>query len=287
MPFNNWYDYHLFMMNADGTGSTEITKNYWCSTCDEGSFAPSWSPDGSRIAFACGYWDNTLGDWSYRVNTASLCVVDATGKNFRQLTSPTEIFPPAWLNNSQILYGGSCGSAQLTICLFDVNSTLVTEFSPTQISTSGRTNDEPVVTGDTLFYRTNAGSTHSLRMADLIAGTTPTISTLGTTTTPAHVDVVSDTFNVNNVNYYTVSKNGLRRIAYEDQTNTSCIGGHFTYLYYAPQINNHPSDPPTWTDFGGTTNRFIDDQYCGPDWDGNTTTPTDLWAFRNSADWNP
>ena len=38
-------DFHIFVMNSDGSGQTQVTH-------DGGpNFAPTWSPDGSKIAF--------------------------------------------------------------------------------------------------------------------------------------------------------------------------------------------------------------------------------------------
>jgi Tol biopolymer transport system component len=70
------YDYpykEIFVMNADGTGSRQMTFNR------SEERAPAWSPDGSRIAFIGRV--GTRGG-----NTFEMCVMNADGTNLVQLT---------------------------------------------------------------------------------------------------------------------------------------------------------------------------------------------------------
>ena len=60
----------IYLMNADGTGLTQLTDN------DYEERAPAWSPDGSRIVFQA-----RLGSIRNEV-----CVMDADGTNLVQLT---------------------------------------------------------------------------------------------------------------------------------------------------------------------------------------------------------
>jgi Tol biopolymer transport system component len=76
MPPSNPFNYpekEIFVMNADGTGLTQLTFNTWEER------GPAWSPDGSRIAFIA-----RVGKRGG--NTFEICVMDAGGTNFAQLT---------------------------------------------------------------------------------------------------------------------------------------------------------------------------------------------------------
>lgn len=92
------------------------------------AFAPSWSPDGARLAFLCS-WQALDGGYEY--NQAYLCFQnadDTRGTSFalpRVLGQPVKakIFPPAWLNLQSVWIGGwdSPGTpcAYGTICIYD------------------------------------------------------------------------------------------------------------------------------------------------------------------------
>ena len=74
---NNW---ELFVMNADGTGQTRLTYNSDIDT------KPSWSPDGSRIAFYSGRDGNT-----------EIYVMNADGTGQTNLTdNPKHDSHPSW-----------------------------------------------------------------------------------------------------------------------------------------------------------------------------------------------
>jgi hypothetical protein len=50
--FDDFFQYDVYVMNADGTGQTRLTDG---STHDE---QPVWSPDGTRIAFVRGFFSD-------------------------------------------------------------------------------------------------------------------------------------------------------------------------------------------------------------------------------------
>lgn len=70
-------DAQLWTMNADGSNQTSL------GAAAQGRY-PSWSPDGKKIAFECGY-ENT-----------NICVIDADGSNPVQLTFGGGYRRPAW-----------------------------------------------------------------------------------------------------------------------------------------------------------------------------------------------
>jgi TolB protein len=70
----------VWVMNADGTGRTRLTDH------PAEDFDPSWSPDGSKIAFR-----------SHRDGNVEVYVMDADGTDQTNLTrSPTSDYSPDW-----------------------------------------------------------------------------------------------------------------------------------------------------------------------------------------------
>lgn len=84
----------LYVVNPDGSGFHKI------SAAGVFSGEPSWSPDGTRIAFS----SSRSGE-----GTLSIYVADATGGNGHRLTfDPDDDHDPAWSpNGRQIAYAGT------------------------------------------------------------------------------------------------------------------------------------------------------------------------------------
>jgi TolB protein len=82
----------IFLINADGTGKTQLTFH-------EGrDLSPVWSPDASKIAFYAHSPDETK--WS-------IFVMDANGDNIQQLTNEEDIFdssPTWWPDGTKIVF---------------------------------------------------------------------------------------------------------------------------------------------------------------------------------------
>ena len=86
---------HLFVMNADGSGRTQITDD----AATDG--IPAWSPDGKRIAFD-----------SQRSGNGDIYVMDADGSNVVRLTKDADVEEwPAWSPDGQsIVYSRKTGT---------------------------------------------------------------------------------------------------------------------------------------------------------------------------------
>jgi len=91
------WDYEIYVMNADGTGQTRLTNNAaWDNE-------PTWSPDGTQIAFASGF--AARGD---------IYVMNADGTGQTNLTNgPTWDQSPSWSpDGSKIAFASARGQPE-------------------------------------------------------------------------------------------------------------------------------------------------------------------------------
>jgi Tol biopolymer transport system component len=86
----------IYVMNPDGTGVTRLTNN----TAND--LAPSWSPDGSKIAFHVDY------------DAPDVYVMNADGSGVTQLTYAGDDYGPAWSpDGSKIAFASSSGGVSV------------------------------------------------------------------------------------------------------------------------------------------------------------------------------
>ena len=98
----------IWVMNADGAGQTQLTSN------GEEERGPAWSPDGTRIAYACRLGAPPL---SGRPPTFEICVMDANGGNVQRLTTNTVAdLTPTWSPDGQrIVFHSASQLAEVTV----------------------------------------------------------------------------------------------------------------------------------------------------------------------------
>ena len=99
--------YQIAVMNADGSGQTQLTNG------TDSSFFTGWSPDGSRMTYSCS-------DGSY----LQLCVMNADGTGSIQLTHMTRglLVNSDWSINNRIAYGCDDGAHE-QICTINPDGT--------------------------------------------------------------------------------------------------------------------------------------------------------------------
>jgi TolB protein len=86
----------IFTISADGAVVTNISRD----PADE--FSPTWSPDGSRLA-----WDRVPSDGSAR---AYLVVARPNGPNVVEIRIPADLAPPTWSPDGTRIFSYVTGS---------------------------------------------------------------------------------------------------------------------------------------------------------------------------------
>jgi TolB protein len=107
------------MMNADGTGQEQLTND------GIEKRGPAWSPDGSRILFACRLGARNAAG----VATFEICVMEVANRQITQLTvNAANDLTPTWspdgeaivshrapANQLWVMYADGSGQTQLTV----------------------------------------------------------------------------------------------------------------------------------------------------------------------------
>jgi TolB protein len=77
--------YNIWRVNTDGTGLTPLTS---ATAVGAGSYAPQWSPDGSKVVF---YSSRNLDGTDAQNRTSNIWRVNADGTGLRPITNATAI----------------------------------------------------------------------------------------------------------------------------------------------------------------------------------------------------
>ena len=287
-----------------GTPVRITPANAWYS-----AWAPSWSPDGTRIAFVCSWYDNGEdtsdgNDYAsgYLADMGNLCVIDANGRNFQNTAwqSRARIYPPAWLSNTELVYGGSWTLVDYnanpicpdTLCYFNLQTEENRAFDNDVLagSAGNPVADMPVIRDGVLFYRFHDvnNATRVIRWAEIVNGEVDPFEARTGSNAPYHM--VMD-FNDGNdylpmsedVDYFNISRNGWDVIFYT-------TGG---YDFSKSWFRDGSLSGPTPVEWNSPFTNWVDDMVGNPNGPATPYThddPTDgspLYAHRNTVDWVP
>jgi hypothetical protein len=206
------------------------------------AFAPSWSPEGTRLAFVCSY----NRQWVDISNPAgSLCL--AEGSNIQTLQGSiggaprpvsAKIYPPTWADAKTVLFGfapifGVTHNCDQRVCRYDIDAKLL--FNTAYPVGS----DMPVVRRSPLgviaLYRFDEGAgDHTLRVAQINTfDWNPSGAYPSTTAGSIHTEVT--TFGapfITFLDYYAVSESNADPdiILYSDDPATEASGGDFFFI---------------------------------------------------------
>ncbi len=122
-------DYMLMVRNVDGSGARSLAYLNQVFVP-----VPSWSPDGSRIAFARNVTGSGL----------QIFVVNADGTGLRQFTNLSVNIGVAWSPDGSKLALSAYGGAKYNIFVLNVNDATLTQLT----STTGGTDREPAWSPD-------------------------------------------------------------------------------------------------------------------------------------------
>ena len=119
---NNPLSAEIYVMNADGTGTPrQLTNN------SEEERGPDWSPDGSRIVFACRKGPAGPGG----APTFEICVMNADGSGEVQLTSNNvPDLTPTWSpDGSQIVFHRTLSAGVSQFFVMNADGTATTQIT--------------------------------------------------------------------------------------------------------------------------------------------------------------
>jgi len=139
----------LYVVNEDGSGERRLTFD----GDDYAERSASWSPDGTRIAYAAGHNGNF-----------DLYTIDANGGDRKRVTTdPQRDDYPHWTSDGRIVFERNLFTCPCPAWIVNADGT-----NPQQLPLQGNINaPDPAPKGNKIVYATDAGGTFSLHIAKL------------------------------------------------------------------------------------------------------------------------
>ena len=272
------------------------------------AFAPSWSPDGTRIAFVRS-WYSENGN-GYLHNEGYLSVVDADGRNYRNLgETRTSFFPPAWLDDNMLVYGCNQG-----LCLYDLTSDTTWRWS----SNIPQQADMPIMMNGNLYYRTTAAGgpqprPSSLRYAELDDSVYPPVvpayaqhpgrapghsdGTYYNRPALVHTDVVYastgpaadyELVGLGEMDYYDVNWYGNDIMFNTFYDSSQFNNTHFRWDVYGDDGGSYCGTGTCYPEWEAPYLHRVDGQVSNPAWQNrNAANASTVHALRATLDWVP
>lgn len=263
--------------------------------------APSWSPDGNRLAFICTP-DDVAGNNGLRYNEGDICIVnreDRTLATLFNLGVDARIFPPTWMpygpndNDYLIIYGATDG----TVRYFDL-AQQTQGVVPLYDDGAGADNiyDMPIFqrnirTGTNYIayrYNLDGSSDPYIRIGTLFYdGTNFSGAATGLVDGSAHF-ALNGTADTTGVDFYDVSPQ-LDIVFYHSYNYIIANPGLASALdaYFTVDSNGGFVSAPIVHYADGFIGNPVTETINGGIWSGSYNVPTMLHAQRATIDWVP
>ena len=146
----------IFITNPDGTGQTQLTIN------SDQDGAPSWSPDGTEIAF-----HSNRGDRKFRI-----LVMNADGTSQLGLSIPVEGTSPVWSPDSTQFAFDCSPSGNNDVCVADTDGSNLINLTSTSPAFDGQPDWSP--DGNQIAFMTRRDSNDEIYVMNADGSGTPT-----------------------------------------------------------------------------------------------------------------